>query len=471
MTIETQQQSTISKKCFSMVDQINFAKLSGDINPIHMNPLTARRTLSGQCIVHGMHTLLWALESLLREKNLSFSEVTVVFRKPVFLDEDISCIWIKENNQLLLTKEKITLVEIRVKNKAPKPNNNNPTNIFPLRKKPQQPTFEDCTQFINQPFGIYGDTHLANALFPLVSAKLGSLVVNELAGISQIIGMECPGLHSLFTSLTASFRPNNKTNPGFSVKRHDARFGLLHIAIEGNSLQASAQAFLRPSSVLNKNISKLSDLVHKNEFKNSSALIIGGSRGLGELVAKLIAVGGGEPIITYSVGKLEAESLRDEILGWGGKCKIMQLTVDKFSTLPTNMKIINQLYYFATPKIFGKRNTSFDIDLKRKFTDIYVDGFENICKSIIKQNIPASVLYPSTVAIDEPIPALLEYISAKVEGEKTCHILNKNKFLHILTPRLPRLDTDQTVSIIKVDTADTIEIMLPLVREMQMPKC
>ena len=38
-------------------------------------------------------------------------------------------------------------------------------------------------------------------------------------------------------------------------------------------------------------------------FAGQTALIVGGSRGLGEVTAKLIAAGGGTPIITYQAGK------------------------------------------------------------------------------------------------------------------------------------------------------------------------
>src|SRR5271170_973339 len=52
-------------RVFSPDDQIAFARLSGDYNPIHLDPVAARRLLFGQPVVHGVHALLWALDAWL----------------------------------------------------------------------------------------------------------------------------------------------------------------------------------------------------------------------------------------------------------------------------------------------------------------------------------------------------------------------------------------------------------------------
>lgn len=46
-------------KTFTMADQSFFARLSGDFNPIHLDPLAARRTRAGDTVVHGVHMLAW----------------------------------------------------------------------------------------------------------------------------------------------------------------------------------------------------------------------------------------------------------------------------------------------------------------------------------------------------------------------------------------------------------------------------
>ena len=60
----------VASRTFTLEDQNTFAKFSGDFNPIHVDPIFARRTISGQCVVHGIHGLMWALDSLF-SKNQS----------------------------------------------------------------------------------------------------------------------------------------------------------------------------------------------------------------------------------------------------------------------------------------------------------------------------------------------------------------------------------------------------------------
>lgn len=56
-------------KTFTMADQSFFARLSGDFNPIHLDPLAARRTRAGDTVVHGVHMLAWSLDRLGRGLN------------------------------------------------------------------------------------------------------------------------------------------------------------------------------------------------------------------------------------------------------------------------------------------------------------------------------------------------------------------------------------------------------------------
>ena len=54
----------VSSRQFSWDDQHLFARLSGDVNPMHMDPVVARRTSAGGPVVHGVHLLVWAINEL-----------------------------------------------------------------------------------------------------------------------------------------------------------------------------------------------------------------------------------------------------------------------------------------------------------------------------------------------------------------------------------------------------------------------
>ncbi|MGH8645572.1 MAG: MaoC/PaaZ C-terminal domain-containing protein, partial [Gammaproteobacteria bacterium] len=51
---------------YTMPDQQRFCELSGDLNPLHLDPVSARREFFGDVVVHGIHGVLRALDAYLR---------------------------------------------------------------------------------------------------------------------------------------------------------------------------------------------------------------------------------------------------------------------------------------------------------------------------------------------------------------------------------------------------------------------
>lgn len=80
-------------RAFSEKDVNDFARLSGDFNPIHVDPEFAKNTIFGQRIVHGV--LVSSLFSnLLAEqvpgKGSIYLGQTFKFKKPVFFDQNVT---------------------------------------------------------------------------------------------------------------------------------------------------------------------------------------------------------------------------------------------------------------------------------------------------------------------------------------------------------------------------------------------
>ena len=80
-----------------------------------------------------------------------------------------------------------------------------------------------------------------------------------------------------------------------------------------------------------------------------------------------------------------------------------------------------------------------------------------------------SAFYPSSVFVaGERARGMAEYAMAKAAGEVLCRELETvHESLHVTVERLPRLSTDQTASIVPLDTVSSLETMLPVVREVQ----
>lgn len=458
----TQTGRTIASRSFSMGDQLAFAALSGDRNPVHVDPLAARRTLPGQCIVHGMHTLVWALDSLVRHEGRTVGRIRVRFLKPIFLDESIRCLWDPDRERITVTDGEIALATVMLSGRPLPALGILPA--APAKSAPDAPSFAECSAMQDRPFRFHGDRARAKAMFPDFVQAYGTALTCEIAALSHVVGMECPGRSALFSALSLEIAPSDRP-PRFGVTVSDDRFRLLRIAAQGPAARAEIEAFHVPT-LPSRPVTELAAAVTPGEFGGVTALIVGGSRGLGAVTARLIAAGGGTPIVTYKVGAEEARALRDEIRVAGGTCEIRQLTVGPDTALPTGLPPIDQMYFFATPKIFGKRDKRFHEDLKARFADIYVRGFAALCAGLSRARHPVSVLYPSTVAIDEPLPELLEYAAAKLEGERLCARLNAKGPLAILVPRLPRIETDQTLAVQTASAADPVALLLPLLRRM-----
>ena len=100
------------------------------------------------------------------------------------------------------------------------------------------------------------------------------------------------------------------------------------------------------------------------------------------------------------------------------------------------------------------------------FSEIYVNSFKVILDSFAKQRVKVVFFYPSTEAINEPLPELAEYINAKLSGEKLCEKFDGHEFVSIYSLRIPRTGTDQTISLINAEAKNPNDVMLPVVRKM-----
>jgi len=456
---------TLSKKIFLLSDQENFSLFSGDFNPIHIDPIAARRTLTGQCVAHGMHCLIWALESLYLKEQLTASEVKVHFLKPIFLNKEIECKWDSQNNRISILTESVTLCIIDVTLGTIISFSMPPITRQAQSLYPDAISFNECLNFKNFPLKSIEGHILGNKLFPSFCIAYGQAILCDLGAASYIVGMKCPGLHSLFSSFKATFNIR-RSKASFTSLECDERFRQIKLSFQGISTDAEIEAFYRPPPSLSESISIIDNQINNDEFKDVNALIIGGSRGLGATVAKIIAAGGGRVVITYHVGREDAESISNEITSWGGLCTPIQLNVYAHQNYKIDYAQFNQIYYFAAPNVSMKRSPGFDQALDLACRTIYIDAFKDICMNLIKIDSHTKVFYPSTVLIENAPKGFERFTQIKCDGEKLSEKLNSNEKIKILVRRLPPLPTDQNQSIVETQRANIVECLLPIVREM-----
>jgi NAD(P)-dependent dehydrogenase (short-subunit alcohol dehydrogenase family) len=476
--------ATLASKTFDSDDQAYFARLSGDFNPMHMDPLVARRTQAGAAVVHGIHAVLWSLDRLVEFGLVEggIAGLKVQFAKFIPVGSAVHLKLVRRDAKSIraeLASGGLTTTILSLSLGKPKrADGSAPPPDAPRIRPTDQPAVLvrlEETADLSGWMDIAGPAQRGESRFPHAAAAMGSRRVAAIALLSRLVGMICPGLHSIFAAFAIDLieTPRHQDSLWFSVSGTDERFRMVRMIVSGAGVSGSVQAFLRWPPVLQAALSDISKLVAPTEFVGSTALIIGGSRGLGALTAKVIAAGGGRVIVTYATGRKEAVQLAEEIHARipQGVCDIIPYDArqDAAEQLKTLIADVSHLYYFATTPIARQKQGLFVSSLFDEFIQVYVKGFYDCCRFLGEHGSRAlTAFYPSSVFVENnPLP-MTEYSMAKMAGEMLCDNMNRSAGrVHVIVGRLPRLKTDQTATVPPVESGEPLEVMLPIIRGVQ----
>jgi NAD(P)-dependent dehydrogenase (short-subunit alcohol dehydrogenase family) len=294
----------------------------------------------------------------------------------------------------------------------------------------------------------------------------------SLLATTRLVGMECPGLHSIYSGLHLEFFPDRDGVPevSYHVAGGNHRLTLLMMDVEAPGMRGQIKTFFRPAPHAQAAFTDVCREVASEEFSDQRALIVGGSRGLGEVAAKLLAAGGAEVIITYYRGEQDAKRIVEEMVARGARAECLPLNVldpsPALLRMNANPSRPLYLYYFATPFIFGAAKGRFSAKRFATFSEYYVTGFLRTVQSATA-SAPGlqKIFYPSSAAVDELPSDMGEYAAAKMAGEVLCDFLQKTTpGITIHKPRLPRVATDQTASLLPVSNQDPVPVLLAHLR-------
>ena len=468
-------------KLFSFDDQHHFAALSGDSNPMHMDPIAARRTQAGKPVVHGMHTLLWALNSLAiarpdlrlpRTVRADFTSFLPVGSTAVLgrLSDDA-------NPRVAVSCDGLTVMSVELRYGCAISGRD-----APVRRPDPEPAVSPSSAIVldlSEVEGQHGSVAFATGLteveqaFPNATQWLGRPRVAAMLCCTRLVGMVCPGLHSIFNRIDADFVAIDESanHLDYAVSSVDPRFRRAKISVSGGGMVGNLVTSVRHPPIRQSDIPTLASSVDPVAFLGAKALVVGGSRGLGELTAKILAAGGADLIITYARGQADAERVAKEIIDWGGKCRVLQYDClkDAAYQLGGEAASITHCYYYATSPIFAPSSRLFDKARFDTFTGIYVEGFYNLFEALRAASVTGvNMYYPSSTSVAERPPGMNEYAMVKAAGEVMCAELNqRQKTMRVLVCRLPRLATDQTASLVAEEAVSAFDIILPLVKQVQ----
>jgi len=471
---------TIGAKTFTAADQDVFALASADRNPMHVDAIAARRLLTGKPVVHGAHVLLTALAICARHVPVMLAGLSCSFDNPVSIDDTV--VFVLDDTDPAQVQLEGTVGGLRCVHLAwprqPAPSQAGdavpesmphaeplPTFAVPLDRSPQSHAHQSYVVRCLQ-------TEAAAGL-PAPCEALGAANVAAVCALSYFVGMVCPGLNSIFAAIEIESL-DSRAAPGtlrFDVEKFDARVGLFVTSFSG-VLRGRLRAFLRPEPKAQPAFLEVSEHVGADEFAGRRCLVVGGSRGLGELTAKALAAGGARVDVTYAAGAVDARRVCDEInTHRPGRARNTQWDIN--TTAPDRINLdwatFDAVYYFATPRIFRKKVGVFQVDLHRELVEFYVLKFYRMCEHLESQCAQpiVRVLLPSTVYVTERPKGLAEYAMAKAAAEVLAQEINTSfKRVRIHCPRLPRVDTDQTASIIKQRSSYALDVVLQAIRGM-----
>jgi NAD(P)-dependent dehydrogenase (short-subunit alcohol dehydrogenase family) len=466
----------MTRRIFNFDEQVRFARLSGDYNPIHIDAVAARRFLFGQPIVHGIHALLWALHVWLCDQQgpVRLSRLNVLFRSPIHLGEPIEFrIRHKASGfvQLDATAYGADLLTATVGWQSGTDGG--------ISINPELPERSACRQWSpNKDQPPAGEVPLqlnrasAAELFPAAARCLPEEQLAVLLATTRLVGMEAPGLNSIYNclDLTAKERAHgDKQSLYYQTESYDERFSLLTLRVKAPGFQGWLSAVRRPAPATQASFVEMRQRVNGQEFCGQRALVIGGSRGLGEVAVKALCAGNAVVKFSYHRGAEEAQVIAAEVAAGGGTAVCFAYDVLKDSD-----QLVRQtddwsptiLCYLATPFVFSSIQGRFVQSLFDRLSDTYIEGFLRTFHALlVPGNSLRDVLYPSSTAIDELLPNMGEYAAAKSAAETLCRFLERmHPNIRFHYPRLPRMATDQTVSLLPTESADARDVVLSLLR-------
>jgi NAD(P)-dependent dehydrogenase (short-subunit alcohol dehydrogenase family) len=475
------QEETGGSKIFTIADQLEFARLSGDHNPMHLDEIVARRTPAGAPVVHGMHAVIWALDVIAQKHPaLEVGSVNARFARFIYLDDPVALRSVQRTQSAVrfeLTARGQSAVSVTLGLTREGPKSSEPDvvpdapEISITKEFPNAPTFEQLSGLSGRLVQTMCDG--LEQRFPHAAKVIAAKRLGGLAQLSNLVGMISPGLHSIFASFNVDFVEDLATKSGlrFKVADTDPRFRLVNMVVAGSGLIGKVTAFSRWPPIDSPPLADLAAHVKSSEFGAGVALILGGSRGLGAVTAKLLALGGSKTIITYARGEEDASRLAHEINRTCGPefCTTLHVDVrkDVRVQLASLASEVTHFYYFATPPIFSQKEGVFSPDLYAIFSRFYLSGFFEALQFLIPKarNRVLSTFYPSSVAVEARPSGMTEYSMVKMAGELLCADLNRSyRHLRIHVERLPRVLTDQTASVTPAETADPVSVMLPIIR-------
>src|SRR5215472_12828 len=456
---------------FSREDLHLFAEASHDRNPLHLSPSFARKTFLGEPVVFGILGVFACLGKIPYRCNSSLSRITVEFKNPIFAEVDYSIDAVMQSvntaSLRLSDGSKVLLkVYLTFSDRPSLPvrwnGDRRPFPRGPVNLERRALYDGACVMGKYQP-----DPAAFAALlerFGLVEQQFGSLPLAALLCSSYIVGMEQPGLQSLFCKLALEFHSHSLDDSEMQYESRVLCVNALNMLASELHLSASGvpiatgelHSLLMPESPTTS-VAKLEELLSASvSLKGRVALVIGASRGLGAALTTALVLKGCTVLANFDRSEQEARRLLESLKNTAGRivltkgdagdvsyCTQLQCTVDK------EFGRLDFLFCNACPPL---RPDQIEPSTIERINSYLKDALAlvSVPMAVFLKNMEASsgrLVIISSLTVDTPAREWPHYVAMKAAVEALARVaaLQFPK-ITVLLVRPPRLRTDLTNS-------------------------
>ena len=390
---------------------LNYSKISGDKNKIHIDNLTGYNSIFGEKICHGT----FVISKIFKKKQLK----KFILSKNIFNIHIEFLDFIKYNKNLKIKSNKNKLYAIQDKK----------IKINILIEVKNISKFNDKKKKFLHSFNKK----------KINSEDRYNLILSLLKNISNYVGNTYPGKNSLIRSININFNTNNllnKNNVIINSYKLNKRFPVIKNILLFKNYRIEFESLERPYVKKNKFFIKKKLKEKILNYKNN-ILIIGGSSGIGNDIFNLFKINKKiKKIITFNKNKVKKKTTNS-----------LYYKVDVLKNLKTVNNLIKKygpikIFYFATTKIF------FDKEVNIKTLNDYKKIFLNVPVNILKKNKKniISIFYPSTSYIYDDKNS--DYSRVKQLAETHLKSLCKKNKIIYKSVRFPALNSKQSISLL-----------------------
>jgi NAD(P)-dependent dehydrogenase (short-subunit alcohol dehydrogenase family) len=441
-----------------------FSQASHDRNPLHLDAQYARRTIFGEPVVFGVLAALAAMSQIDDRPNAALAAVTLDFRNPLFVGVPYR-VEVKTKSP---TEQTVSLLDggtplLTAKLQfAPAVLHGSQPPVLPPQRTASNNLEPDSLHAGRTFQGRYGvDLAAFEQLVTQWDVRRKGILPEQVAAMmwaSYLVGMELPGTRALFARLSLKFTPAAADGPldyTAVIESFDDRFDQLRTDV---TLQRSGVPFgagsiiahVRRDSPRCSNQALMELLPTSQKLRGKTALVTGGSRGLGAAIVQALALQGCTVFLNFHRSEAEAAAVRESLPPGAGPVHLVQGDAGDplaFAALREQLPQLDFLIACASPPIRPMTLEHATLDRFSQF----------ISQSIAMVSVPmATFLQPlsasqgcAVVVSSEyarTAPALFpHYVAAKraIEG-LVQSIAASSKNVRFLVLRPPKLLTDQT---------------------------